>query len=103
LKRHYQNGTPRKTRLSLQTRKIIGNAINQSMIQYFGFIAQTGGDLKVKLLYWYNKQIHISNEKRRMEKLIVKVVKLEPMRVAYTHAISKTPETDAWNALVAWA
>jgi len=35
--------------------------------------------------------------------LIVKIVKLEAMRVAYTHAISKTPETDAWEALVAWA
>jgi len=43
------------------------------------------------------------NKNWRAEKLIVKIVKLEPMRVAYTHVISKTPETDAWDALVAWA
>ena len=38
-----------------------------------------------------------------MEKLLVKIVKLEPMRVAYTHVISKTPEKDAWDTLLAWA
>lgn len=35
--------------------------------------------------------------------MIVKIVKLEPMRVAYTHVISNTPEEEAWAALVAWA
>ncbi|MFX0185082.1 MAG: GyrI-like domain-containing protein [Candidatus Hodarchaeota archaeon] len=38
-----------------------------------------------------------------MEELIVKIVKLKPMRVAYTHAISKTPEKEAWDKLLAWA
>jgi DNA gyrase inhibitor GyrI len=38
-----------------------------------------------------------------MKDKIVKIVKLEPMRVAYTHTISKTPEEECWNKLTSWA
>jgi len=38
-----------------------------------------------------------------MKDLIVRIVKLPPMRVAYTHAVSKTPEDDASKVLHAWA
>ena len=33
----------------------------------------------------------------------VRIVLLEPLRVAYARAISTDPETDAWNKLTAWA
>jgi DNA gyrase inhibitor GyrI len=38
-----------------------------------------------------------------MSELQVRIVKLEPMRVASAHAYSASPEGDAWNKLVAWA
>ncbi|MHA2245336.1 MAG: AraC family transcriptional regulator [Candidatus Hodarchaeales archaeon] len=38
-----------------------------------------------------------------MENLIIKIVKLESMHVASSHAKSKTPEEDAWAKLTAWA
>ncbi len=38
-----------------------------------------------------------------MTGLKVRIVKLESMRVAYTHGFSETPESDAWNALRDWA
>ena len=33
----------------------------------------------------------------------VRIVKLEPMRVASVRAISETPERDAWEKVRAWA
>lgn len=38
-----------------------------------------------------------------MSELEVRIVKLEPMRVASAHAYSGTPEDDAFKKLVAWA
>jgi DNA gyrase inhibitor GyrI len=38
-----------------------------------------------------------------MSILNVRIVKLEPMRVASAHAYSANPESDAWNKLIAWA
>ena len=38
-----------------------------------------------------------------MSELEVRIVELEPMRVASVHAYSASPEHDAWNKLIAWA
>ena len=38
-----------------------------------------------------------------MSNLLIRLVELGPLRVAYTHVFSKTPEQDAWNKLKAWA
>jgi DNA gyrase inhibitor GyrI len=38
-----------------------------------------------------------------MSELEVRIVKLEPMRVASAHAYSAGPEHDAWEKLIAWA
>jgi DNA gyrase inhibitor GyrI/DNA-binding HxlR family transcriptional regulator len=52
----------------------------------------------------YIQKVH---EKRRlkpeMEKLNVKIVELEPMRVASARAISEAPENDAWQKMRKWA
>ena len=37
-----------------------------------------------------------------MKDIIIRIVKLEPMRVAYYRAISMTPEKDAMNTLRTW-
>ncbi len=38
-----------------------------------------------------------------MTELEVRIVKLEPMRVASFHGFGQTPEDEAWKKLVAWA
>ena len=38
-----------------------------------------------------------------MSELEVRIIKLEPMRMASAHAYSSTPEHDALNKLIAWA
>jgi len=38
-----------------------------------------------------------------MSDLDVRIVKLEPMRVASFHGFGESPEDEAWNKLVAWA
>ena len=38
-----------------------------------------------------------------MSELQVRIVKLEPMRVASVHAHGASPENDAWEKLIAWA
>lgn len=38
-----------------------------------------------------------------MEELQVRIVRVAPMRVATVQAIGASPETDAWNKLMAWA
>jgi len=38
-----------------------------------------------------------------MSDLNVRIVKLEPMRVASFHGFGESPEDEAWNKLVAWA
>ena len=44
----------------------------------------------------------LSNEDTMID-LEVRIVKLEPMRVASVRAISETPERDAWEKMRAWA
>ena len=51
----------------------------------------------------YIRKIHTKQKEQKMKKLEVKIVKLEPMRVASVRAISKTPEHDAWEKMRAWA
>ncbi len=52
----------------------------------------------------YIQKVH---DKRRlkpeMKKLNVRIVELEPMRVASASAISETPENDAWQKMRKWA
>ncbi len=38
-----------------------------------------------------------------MRELQVRIVELEPMRVACAHAYSASPELDAWDKLIGWA
>ena len=38
-----------------------------------------------------------------MTELDVRIVTLEPMRVASAHAYSASPEGEAWDKLIAWA
>ena len=38
-----------------------------------------------------------------MQDMDVRIVELEPMRVAFTRAVSSSPEKDAWATLEAWA
>lgn len=40
---------------------------------------------------------------RKMNELKVKIIELEPMYVASTRVISKTPENDAWEKIKIWA
>ena len=37
-----------------------------------------------------------------MKELDVRIVELEAMRVASVYAFGESPETDAWDKLVAW-
>jgi DNA gyrase inhibitor GyrI len=39
----------------------------------------------------------------KMREIEVRIVRLEPMRVAAARAISESPERDAWQTLCAWA
>jgi DNA gyrase inhibitor GyrI len=38
-----------------------------------------------------------------MNDVLIRMVELRPLRAAYAHALSKTPEQDAWNKQRAWA
>lgn len=51
----------------------------------------------------YIQKIHAKEREKKMKELEVKIVKLEPMRVASVRVISKTPENDAWEKMRAWA
>ena len=51
----------------------------------------------------YILKTHTKEEERKMKKFEVKIVKLEPMRVASVRAVSTTPERDAWEKLRSWA
>lgn len=51
----------------------------------------------------YIQKIHTKQKEQEMKEFKVKIVKLEPMRVASVQAISKTPEHDAWEKMRAWA
>ncbi len=51
----------------------------------------------------YIQKIHTKEKEKKMKELEVKIVRLEPMRVASVRVISKTPENDAWERMRAWA
>lgn len=51
----------------------------------------------------YILKTHTKEERREMKKFEVRIVKLEPMRVASVRAISTTPERDAWEKMRSWA
>jgi len=51
----------------------------------------------------YIQKAHAKKEEGKLRKFEVKIVKLEPMRVASARAISTTPEHDAWEKMRSWA
>ncbi len=51
----------------------------------------------------YILKTHAKEKEIKMKKFEVKIVKLEPMRVASVRAVSTTPERDAWEKLSSWA
>jgi DNA gyrase inhibitor GyrI/DNA-binding HxlR family transcriptional regulator len=52
----------------------------------------------------YIQKVHDKRRlKREMDELKVRIVELEPMRVASVRAISETPEHDAWQKMREWA
>jgi len=51
----------------------------------------------------YILKTHTKEKEREMKKLEVRIVKLEPMRVASVRAVSTTPENDAWEKMRLWA
>jgi len=46
---------------------------------------------------------HTKEKERKMKEFEVRIVKLEPMRVASVRAVSTTPERDAWEKMRSWA
>ncbi len=51
----------------------------------------------------YIRKAHTKQKEGKMKELEVKIVRLEPMRVASVRAVSETPERDAWEKMRAWA
>lgn len=51
----------------------------------------------------YIQKIYSRRREREMKELDVRIVRLEPMRVASVRVISETPENDAWKRMRAWA
>jgi len=51
----------------------------------------------------YILRTHTKEKERKMKKFEVKIVNLEPMRVASVCATSTTPEHDAWEKMRSWA
>jgi DNA gyrase inhibitor GyrI/DNA-binding HxlR family transcriptional regulator len=51
----------------------------------------------------YIQKAHTKEKEQEMKEFEVKIVKLEPMRVASVRAISMTPERDAWEKMRLWA
>jgi DNA gyrase inhibitor GyrI/DNA-binding HxlR family transcriptional regulator len=49
------------------------------------------------------RRTHAKERERTMQELDVRIVGLEPMRVASVRAVSETPERDAWAKMRAWA
>ena len=37
------------------------------------------------------------------DKILVRIEEIEPMRAAFFHSLSNTPEEDAWNKAECWA
>jgi len=51
----------------------------------------------------YIQKVHTKKKEPRMKEFEVKIVRLEPMRVASANVISTTPEHDAWEKMRTWA
>ena len=51
----------------------------------------------------YIQKVHTKQKGPKMKEFEVKIVRLEPMRVASVQVISTTPENDAWEKMRAWA
>ena len=51
----------------------------------------------------YIQKVHTKQKEPKMKEFEVKIVRLEPMRVASVQVISATPENDAWEKMRAWA
>ncbi len=51
----------------------------------------------------YIQKVHTKEKETEMKEFEVRIVKLEPMRVASVRAISTTPEHDAWEKMRSWA
>ena len=51
----------------------------------------------------YIRKVHTKQKELKMKEFEVKIVSLEPMRVASARVISETPENKAWEKMRAWA
>jgi DNA gyrase inhibitor GyrI/DNA-binding transcriptional ArsR family regulator len=51
----------------------------------------------------YIQKVHTKQKEPKMKEFEIKIVRLEPMRVASAHVISTTPENEAWEKMRAWA
>jgi len=51
----------------------------------------------------YILKSHTKEKEEKVKKFEVKIVKLEPMRVASVRAVSTKPENDAWEKMRSWA
>jgi len=51
----------------------------------------------------YIQKVHMKRKEPEMKEFEVRIVRLEPMRVASANVISTTPEHDAWEKMRAWA
>lgn len=51
----------------------------------------------------YIQKVHTKQKEPKMKEFEVKIVSLEPMRVASARVISTTPENEAWEKMRTWA
>jgi DNA gyrase inhibitor GyrI len=51
----------------------------------------------------YIQKAHTKEKEGEMKEIEVRIVKLEPMRVASAQVVSTTPEHDAWEKMRSWA
>jgi len=51
----------------------------------------------------YIQKVHTKQKEPKMKEFEVKIVRLEPMRVASARVISTTPENEAWEKMRTWA
>jgi DNA gyrase inhibitor GyrI/DNA-binding HxlR family transcriptional regulator len=51
----------------------------------------------------YILKTHTKEKERKVKEFEVRIVRLEPMRVASVRAVSTTPERDAWEKMRSWA
>jgi len=51
----------------------------------------------------YIQKVHTKQKEPKMKEFEIKIVRLEPMRVASARVISTTPENEAWEKMRSWA